>query len=238
MAYETVASIINDAMILLGLRQDVTEPFLSSDTNVQQLLTILKAAGRDLLREHPWSQLQVEYTFSTTDGEDTYDMPAGFDRYVDQTQWNRSTSLPLTGPLSPQGWQLAKVMAGTTSTAPYFRTQGTSLVLYPVPTSTQTLALEYLSRYWVQSSGAPAPDKDKPTADDDVVWLDGQMMVHRIRRDWQEARGLDSAAASNAYESALASAKGIGATSSVKSLNGTVGRGLLTVTLPPTGWGS
>lgn len=239
MAYETVASIISDAMTLLGLRQDVTEPFASSDTIVRQLLVILKSAGRDLLREHPWSQLQAEHTLATVPAEDTYDMPADFARHVDQTQWNRSTSLPLAGPLSPQGWQSAKSLNGAVGTEFYFRTQGAQLVLYPVPTSAQTLALEYLSRYWVQSSGSASRDKDKPTADDDIIWLDGQMVVHRIRRDFQDVKGLDSSAASNAYEAALAAAKGIGTTAAVKSLNsGGALRGLPAANLPATGWGT
>lgn len=239
MAYETVTSIISDAAILLGLKSEPVEaPFTSTDVNVRQLLVIIKSAGRDLLREHPWSQLQAEHEFSTVGGEDTYAMPAGFDRHLGQTQWNRSTSLPLAGPLSPRGWQAAKALNGSAGTEFYFRTQGAQLVLYPVPTSAQTLALEYLSRYWVQSSGAPAPDKDAPTADDDIVWFDGQMMVHRVRMDFLQSKGFDSSAASLAYESALSAAKGAVTTASVKSLNSGAARGgLPAANLPGTGWG-
>jgi hypothetical protein len=240
--FETVAEIITDAAKLLGLpAQQAAAPFSATDPNIVQLLALLKSAGRDLLREHPWSQLQTpEYTLTTSPGVDRYAMPLDFDRHVDQTQWNHSTTLPLAGPFSPQGWQRAKALAATPGTSFFFRTEGTQLVIYPLPSSLQTLMLEYMSRYWVQSNGALARDKDKPTADDDTVWLDSQMMVHRIRMDFLRSKGFDSTAATDDYEDALSNAKSATAAAPVYSLNSSAAlpSGLPPVNLPPTGWGT
>jgi hypothetical protein len=238
MAYETVASVVSDAAQLLGLTsQEIATPLASTDPNVRQLLALLKSAGRDLIAEHPWSHLQVEYTFDTVADEDTYEFPADFDRHIDQTQWNRSATMPLGGPLSPEGWQALKALNVASGTQFYFRAKGPRLVLHPVPSSVQTVALEYQSRHWVQQD-VDGTRKDAPTLDSDLLLLDGQLLVHRLRRDFLQAKQFDSTTATNAYEDAIANARG-NAPAPVLSLNGVAGRVrvLGAGNLPSTGWG-
>jgi len=236
MAYATVAEVVSDAAVLLGLTStEIADPYASTDSNILLLLAILKTAGKDLLRQYTWKQLEAEHTFSTVASQDTYSLPADFARHLDQTQWNRSTTLPLVGPMASQGWQRLKSSGVPSGAEYYFRTAGSTLRLYPVPGSVQTIALEYVSTYWVQGSGSASRDKEWPTAANDTLWLDSQLLVHRLRMDFRQARGMESTAESLAYDEALSAAR---SAEPAPVLNLNRRSGPAAPSLPATGWGS
>lgn len=240
MAYETVADIITDAAQLLGLSTStIANPFTSTDPNILQLVYLLKAAGRQLVREHQWKQLQASHSFTTVNGTATYSMPADFDRHIDQTHWNEEAQLPLLGPATPQEWRALGVLNTTAGVQFAFRTYGSTLELYPTPTDGQDLVLDYVSTYWVQASGSASRDKNKPTVATDTLWFDPPVLVHRLRRDWRRLKEMDSTEASNAYDDALASAKSSNSATPVLNLSGTPSRTRMVGygNLPPTGWG-
>lgn len=64
MAYDTAGAIISDAAAELGLGT-VSDAYGSTDANVIQLRSLLKSAGRDILRDRDWSSLLKEYSFVT-----------------------------------------------------------------------------------------------------------------------------------------------------------------------------
>jgi hypothetical protein len=240
MAYETVADIVTDAAQLVGITTStITNPFTSTDPNILQMVYLLKAAGRQLVREHQWSQLQATHSFSTVSGTATYSMPADFGRHIDQTHWNSEAQLPLAGPTTPQEWRALKVLNASAGVQFYFRTNGSTLEVYPTPTDAQDLVLDYVSTYWVQATGSANRDKSKPTVATDILWFDSPVLVHRLRRDWQRLKGQDSSDASNAYEDAVAAAKSHHRSAPVLSLAGTPSRPRTIGwwNLPPTGWG-
>ena len=159
MDWPTVAEVINDAAVELGLGQ-VSDAFGSSDANVQQLLGMLKSGGKDLVQQNNWPHLQKEYLFTTVAGQFYYPLPADFQEMIDQTGWNRTTRLPLGGPLSPQEWQyLASRLTGVVFTV-LFRPQQQMMHLYPNNgnlTAGYVIAYEYWSRNWIaQSAATPA----------------------------------------------------------------------------------
>lgn len=242
MPYNRAAEILSDAALQLGLKSaPMAEPFAETDQAIVQLRALLKSAGRDLVRRYQWAHLRLQYTFTTTTGVDTYTLPGDFARWVDQTAWNRSSSLPLGGPVSPQGWQMLKTLNVIASVQLFFRTKGSNLTLHPVPAQALDLALEYLSGWWVQADGESAPSGDEPTDNDDLLLLDSQLLVHRLKRDFQQAKGLDSTASSDAYEDALALAQGADSAAPVLSLNGPSynrTRLLNGGNVPPSGYGS
>lgn len=242
MAFDLSANIINDAAIQLGLWSEaVAAPYASTDLLVVQLRALLKSAGRDLVRRYQWTHLLKQHTFSTVDGTETYSLPADFNRIVNQTEWNRTTRLPLGGPLTPQGWQFLKALQTVGTVQFFFRVDGTTLRMNPTPTGVASVALEYVSDYWVKADGESAGNATEPTDSDDTILLDSQMMVHRLRRDFQRAKGLDSGASSGDYEDALSLAMGNDGAAPVLSLN----RQPLSLfhplntnaNLPPTGYG-
>lgn len=228
------------ASALLGLGEQ-SAPFSSTDKNVVQLRSILNAAGKSLCREREWAHLRVQYTFSTTASVDSYTMPSDFERWVNQTQWNRSSRLPMGGPVTPQGWQMLKTLNMSAAVQMFFRTQGSRLLVHPVPAGVYTLALEYMSAWWVQATGQNSPTGDTSTADSDSLLFEPMMLVQRIRRDFLDAKGFDSAAASNAYEAAFSAAAGQDEAAPILNLNHSPynrARLLDGSNVPPTGFGN
>lgn len=241
MAFDTSLGIINDAGVLLGLWSDpLTAAYTSTDMLVVQLRALLKSAGRDLVRDYQWTHLQKEHTFATVNGTATYTMPDGFNRVINQTEWNRTTRLPLGGPLTASGWQFLKALQTVGTVQFFFRVEGNLLRMNPTPTTVATVALEYVSDLWVQPDGESAGSESEPTDNDDIILLDSQMMVHRLRRDFLRGKGMDSAATTEDYERALARAQGNDGAAPVLSLNRqtlSLFRPLDGANIPPTGFG-
>lgn len=239
MGYWTAQQVLSLASNLLGLGEQ-SAPFASVDANVVQLRGLLNAAGKALCREREWAHLRVQYSFTTTAGLDTYSMPGDFERWVNQTQWNRSSRLPLGGPVTPQGWQMLKTLNMSAAVQMFFRTEGPNLLVHPVPAGVYTLALEYMSGWWVQADGSSSPSGDTNTDPLDTLLFEPMMLVQRIRRDFLDAKGFDSSAASNAYEAAYAAAAGQDEAAPILNLNHSPynrARLLDGSNVPPTGFG-
>lgn len=225
-AYGTVLDIVNDTALLLGIRAaGYAAVFSSTDADAVLLRSLLNAAGRELERSYQWTQLETEYTFSTVNGTASYSLPAGYSRLIPRTEWNR-TDLQAIGPaLSAQDWQYLKGSGLTALVRTAFRVRGRTLYLYPTPSASETVALEYLSSYWVAPTGQAAPTLDAATADTDTVWFDKLLMVYRIRRDYLRQRGMESMAASDDYDRLLATVLGGDGEARVVALGGMASHG-------------
>lgn len=221
MAWDTAATVINDALTELALTDsDVAEPYTSTDATVIHMRRLLKVAGRDLLRLHPWSHLRATHTFSTVVGTTQYDLPADFARLVDGTQWNRTEQEPLGGPNTSQQWQLLKAIDTVGTRDYYHRITANKFEVHPTPTVVDALAYEYQSLHWVQPDGETAPTSETPSAGTDTLWFDGHLLTRRLKVLWLEAKGFDSSAARAEYEATLAQAMGADGAAPVLRLDG------------------
>lgn len=236
--YDTVANIVSDAAVELGLGS-VSDVFASTDANVIQLRTLLKRVGRRLTLERRWTQLQVEHTFSTVSGTAAYNLPADFSMMIDQTGWNRTSDHP-AHPLNPQQWQYLKASASTAAFTVMFRPRELTIEIYPTPSAVETIAFEYVSRYWVRNTGGTTLDKDAPTINTDVLMFDAVLLVPALKLAWLSAKGFDTTAALEDYNHALRLVESANVVAApALSLNGAGGVGLLTpLNAPETGFGA
>lgn len=151
MAWDTAANIINDAAVELGLiSADIAAPYSSANRNIIQLCRLLKGVGQDLVKLRAWTHLQKEHTFSFVSSQADYSPPTDFGRVIDQTFWNRSNRLPLGGPVDARHWQLLKAVTASGVLYNIFRTVAGVVRVYPTPTTTDSIAFEYISTYWVE----------------------------------------------------------------------------------------
>lgn len=242
MAWDTADNIINDAAVELGLiSADLSDPFDSTDQNIVLLCRLLKGLGQDLLRDFPWSHLQKTYTFSTSNGVGAYVLPSDYDRNIDLTYWNRTATLPLAGPVPPQSWQWLKAHASTGTAFKIFRIFNDEFNLHPTPTATETIAYEYISRYWVKESGETSPNEDVPDDGTDTLYMDRRLLIAGLKLYFQRRKGFDSSAEQLEYEDALARAQGKDGAAPVLNLNGFSvypDRLLNGSNFPDTGYGS
>lgn len=178
----------------------------STDQQVRQLLALANEEGEELARRHAWRRLIVDTTFTSVAAETQPNaIPADFDRFVNETFFNRTQMRELVGPLTDEEWQRYKA-----TTAPVvldgFRTIGGDLQLLPAPPAGQTYAYSYVSRNWCQSAGGDG--QDAWTADNDTPRLDERLIRLGLIWRWKQAKGFDYAQAFDDYEAALAQAIG------------------------------
>lgn len=240
--WDTAANIINDAAVELGLYSaDLTDPYDSTDANVVQLCRLLKSLGQKLAREHGWTHLEKSYTFPLVASTVAYDLPADFGRLIDGTYWNRTRQTPLVGPLSPQQWELLKAQSSSGTVDLMFRTFGNQVQFHPTPSSTDTIAYEYRSKWWVDAGGGDTPDAEEPMDGASTLHLDRDLLVAGLKSRFQRAKGFDSSASDAEFADALDRARGADGAAPTLSLSGR-GSGALRLldgaNVPETGYGS
>ena len=241
MAWATALSIINDAAVEIGLGP-VSDAFGSTDPNITQLRQFLKSCGQEMVHMKQWTHLRGEYTFTTVQGQANYPLPADWHNMIDQTGWNRTTRLPVGGPLSPQEWQFLKSrLVGVTWTL-LFRPMLQQIYLFP-DTNTpggHQIAFEYLSKNWVGLNGNASANSDAPANNGDIIYFDNLMMMRFIKMQFLRAKGLDQTAAEDEFTKTF---KRVAGDDSPAPVLGVTHRPLKNEFLgeknvPITGWGS
>lgn len=123
--------------------------------------------------------------------------PTGFDRQIDRTHWDKSKHWEMLGPETPQ--QREWLRSGYISTGPRIRYwyMGGYFQIWPPLGSTESLAFEYASKYWVLATSPTtlAPTKQAFTVDTDTCIFPDSLMRSMIRLKYLEAKGLDTTAA-------------------------------------------
>ena len=205
MAFDTAGTIINDALVEVGLSA-VSDPFADSDSNVVQMCTLLKSVGREILHQREWTYMRAEETFTTVQGTSSYALPSDFHQMVDQSGWNRTNRLPLGGPLSAQEWQYLKArLAGVVFTV-LFRPWAGEIHIYPDnPTpGGYDIAYEYITDGWVERPAIPTNTyHDYPIAADDIIRFDSLMVMRGLKLAWLKLHSFDTTSAQQDYNDAL-----------------------------------
>lgn len=194
-------TLINNVQKRAGL-EVTTNPSANANPTVKQLVALANIEGQDLALRHPWSVLQKRESHSALAAEDqgtlasiAADMSLKFIRHT--TMWNETTNRIITGPLSPQDWSDLKGL-GIDYPADHFRIFGDKLYITPAPTLADTIAFEYISKNWCQSSGGTG--QSSWAADTDTGILDEDVMALGVYWRWRADMGFDYAEAYADYE--------------------------------------
>lgn len=166
-----------------------------TDPTTRRLLTLAQREGRSLAKLD-WPILRKEKTFTSTAAEtQTNAVPTDWARFVDRTFWNRTSTRPLAGPMDPQEWQHLKSQSGGITDS--FTYRGSDILITPNPTAGHTMAYEYYSKNWCQSSGGTA--QAAWAADTDTGILDEDLMARGITWRFKKASGMEWLADFNDY---------------------------------------
>jgi hypothetical protein len=217
--WDTAGNILNDVAVELGLiPDDVADPVTSADANMIRLRRILKGVGQDLVREHDWTPLNIQYVIAitTSPGIAGYGLPDGFKKVVSPV-WNTTTNTLYNGPLSAEQWQ--ELYAGNSAAAPTpaWRADLAFRVFDGVAGNLEFL---YASRFWVDDTGQADLVKEAPDNGADVVYLDRRLLVTGTKLGWLRATGMPSDGAADEFDRALANAKANDAAGQPLSLSG------------------
>lgn len=186
-------------------RQNLPSPstvYGTTDKLVTQVKALLEEEGNDLSSRGNWEALTREAAHTSLANEDQGKIATiaddGFRFIVNQTIWDRSTRLPVCGPLDGRDWQALKALV---STGPRyrFRIRGGNLIVNPVPVAGESWYFEYASKNWI-SDAAGVNFKNYFTADNDVILLPEDVVLMGLRWRWLREKGMDYAELFHTYE--------------------------------------
>lgn len=131
-------------------------------------------------------------------GRDTYDVPADFVSFINDTQWDVGNHWRLQGPSTPQEDEWMRSGIVTVGPRRWFRQVGRGLDvfrLWPPPGTNDVpgpLVYEYLSKYWAEdASGTELPQF---SADTDTCIYDDRLMIEGLKWRFYAAKGFDYSA--------------------------------------------
>lgn len=149
------------------------------------------------------STAAVSMTFAKQD----YAMPTDFDRMISDTNWDRTNHWRNLGTKTSQEWQW--LQGGIISVGPRerYRIYNNRLRIFQALTSIYTFAFEYVSNYWVMSSGATQGDKGAYTVDTDTAIFPDDLMLAGLKFYFLKAKKLDYAIELGEFTRALSYTK-------------------------------
>ena len=180
----SLLTITQDVMVEVGLSRPAAA-ISSTDPGVVATISMINQTGLELMRRFEWQALQTEKTFtSVAQASQTSAVPTDFDRFVNESFWNRTQKRQVAGPLTPQQWQSrqASSIGGITD---FYRMRGSAILIDPVPSAGNTMAYEYISKYWVGGT------KVAMTADSDTSLIDENLLKLGAIWRYLKSRNMD-----------------------------------------------
>ena len=153
-----------------------------------------------------------QYTF----GQVMYNLPSGFDRITDRTQYDKSKRWEMLGPETPQQWQWLKSSYISTGPRIRWRIMGQKFQIWPLTSTNEYLSFEYISTNWVTSSTGVG--QSSFTSDSDTSIFPDRLMVLGIKKKYFEIKGFDTSSFQRDYDMQLNIAKANDAGSPTLSL--------------------
>lgn len=182
----TLLTICQDAADEIGIDRP-TAVIGSSQPAVQKLLRYANKAGVVLSKKVAWQALRKERTFTSVASEtQTSILPSDFDRMVPETFWNRSSYELISGPVSAVEWQGLKTFSYSGDYK--FAYRGDAILVVPTLGAGDTLAFEYVSTQWCESSGGTG--QTAWAADSDVGVISEQLIVRAVKFMYLTDEGL------------------------------------------------
>jgi hypothetical protein len=173
----------------LGLAEPSAIVGMSDDQDAVTLLRMAKEEGRTLARRCKWEALTREHTFSTVAADiQVSSIPVDFESMVPDTVFNRTTRRRVAGPLTAEEWQSYKSSL-VTRVDPAYRIRQGAFLMTPQPPAGETIAYEYVSKYWCVSSGGTR--QETWLADTDTALLDEGVIVLGVIWRYRKTRGLE-----------------------------------------------
>ena len=194
-------AIIQAAALEMGLPSPISVVG-NPDGQTQQMLALANREGRELAQiEGAWTALRAEQDFALVVGQAAYPFPADFAYYLPDTFWDRSTKMPMSGPMSPVDWKVLQSGIFPAGVFTRYRIMNGKIYFNPTPAAAHTVAIEYVSANWCQSlsgtaQGAFLADTDTPKLPDDLFTLG-------IKWRFLAVKGFNYSEEKDAYELAI-----------------------------------
>ena len=199
----TLLTIVQDACDDIGFPAPAS---VINNTAANQYLKLLNREG-EALSKWTWQVLVKEHTFTLVTSDQDYALPTDF-RYIrPDTQWNRNDQRQLIW-ITSEEWQFFKGWTTVNGLNLRARLRNNTVEFEQTITAGdngKTIAYEYVSKYWTQSSSSVA--QQKFAADTDTSLLDEELLTLGLIWRFRKAKGLDFQADLAEYMSEVKKAK-------------------------------
>jgi hypothetical protein len=186
------------AITKLYNRQSLTAPstvYGSVDKGVIQARALLEEGLDAMVGRGLWQQLVREATHVTLAQEDQGAITSIAPNYkwmIPTSLFNRTTKLPLVGPLDASQWQYLKAVA-VTGPRYSFYVRGGRFLVTPAPTAGDTWAFEYAMDCWGETTAGSGSYIKAFTADANNILLPDEVVLADLRWRWKREKGLSYA---------------------------------------------
>lgn len=159
----------------------------TGQTPYAEILTIDSETQVTLNAPVTTSTASVSMTFAKQD----YDLPAGYDRMISDTNWDRTDHWRNLGTKSSQDWQF--LQGGIISIGPRerYRIYNGKFRIFQALTTVYNFSFEYVSNYWVCAAGSSEGTKKEFTADSDTCVFPDDLMMAGLKFYFLKAKKLD-----------------------------------------------
>lgn len=184
--------ICSDAADELGIDAPSSITDNADDPDARLLLRMAKKEGFLLSRRAFWQVMRREYTFTTDANEQQPQatLPSDFDIIIPETVFNRTRRRAMYGAISPQEW--AEVQAGiVTALDPSFMLRGNRFYITPAPETGETVAFEYMSRYWAIPADGSEATQTTWEEDSDTCVFPEEIVTQGVIWRWRAHKGLE-----------------------------------------------
>lgn len=179
-----------------------TTVYGTTDTQVLQVMALLEEEGNDLAARGSWEGLIREASHTTLAAEDQGAIStiaaSGFRHIKNQTIWDRTSGLPVAGPMDGPDWQALKAVLAT-GPRYRFRIRGGKLLVNPSPSAGDSWYFEYVSQYWILGADGTTY-KQYFTLDTDTILLPETLVLMGLRWRWKKEKGFDYGEDFRTYE--------------------------------------
>lgn len=148
----TVLELVKSALYRSNANTIPTALVASSNSADLQLLHLLYAVAEELRALMCWPQLKRTFKVRLVPGQDSYDLPADFYSFLPFTSYDRTSSIPVAGPMTDVTWNLIRYGMGATDVTKSFRLfgyGGRQFKVDPTPGNADAgtaISLDYMSR--------------------------------------------------------------------------------------------
>lgn len=191
--YDTILGEVQDALVRLGLPKP-NGVYDSQDENAVLMGSVANEIGPMLLDIYSWQQFRYEFEVVGDSVETAFDLPANFDRFIDNTGWSHANRRPVII-VNAQSW--ASVRAWVSKSFfinPACRIFNDQLQFMTPPALNESITFEYMSRNWVIDGITPNTLKSKLNANSDQPMHDSVLFTQALRIKWLEQKGMNTTA--------------------------------------------
>ncbi len=148
----TVLDLVKTALYRSNANTIPSALVASTNSSDLQLLHLLYAVAEELRALMCWPQLKRTFKVRLVPGQDSYDLPADFYSLLPFTQYDRATSLPVTGPMTDVYWNFDRYgtdFQGVTKGFRLFGYGGRQFKVTPTPgngDAATSLSFDYMSK--------------------------------------------------------------------------------------------